>query len=108
MIFLGEHETMGLAYQEALASNLPILAWDIGSWQDPQRAEHGLGTVPATSVPYFSDECGDRFRGPHDFDEAFGRFWARLDSYEPRQFIGREMTLEKSAQLYMSYYSRAS
>ncbi|HEX8210911.1 MAG TPA: hypothetical protein VF584_12110 [Longimicrobium sp.] len=107
MIFLGEHETMGLAYQEALASNLPILAWDIGFWQDPQRAEHDLGSVPATSVPYFSDECGDRFRGPHDFPEAFDRFWPRLASYEPRRFIAREMTLEKSAQLYMSYYSQA-
>ena len=28
MIFLCEHETQGIAYQEALSSDVPILAWD--------------------------------------------------------------------------------
>src|SRR5262249_429032 len=35
MLFLCEHETQGLAYQEALASNVPVLAWDNGFWLDP-------------------------------------------------------------------------
>ncbi len=38
MIFLCEHETQGLAYQQALSCNVPVLAWDRGDgyWQkDP-------------------------------------------------------------------------
>ncbi|HEU4642891.1 MAG TPA: hypothetical protein VFS44_10600, partial [Gemmatimonadaceae bacterium] len=37
MVFLCEHETQGLAYQEALACNVPVLAWDQGYWLDPVR-----------------------------------------------------------------------
>ncbi len=37
MIFLCEHETQGLAYQQALSCNVPILAWDRGGyWRDPE------------------------------------------------------------------------
>jgi hypothetical protein len=30
LVFLCEHETQAIAYQEALASNVPVLAWDNG------------------------------------------------------------------------------
>ena len=39
MIFLVEHETQGIAYQEAMACDVPILAWDQGNWLDPKRLE---------------------------------------------------------------------
>ena len=107
MIYLCEHETQGCAYQEALASNVPVLAWDPGFWRDPLAEKFEDGPVPATSVPYFSEECGDRFRGVEAFDEVFDRFWARLSSYEPRRYVARELTLEKSADLYMGYYRAA-
>ena len=36
VLFLCEHETQGQAYQQILATDTPILAWDRGgSWQDP-------------------------------------------------------------------------
>jgi hypothetical protein len=47
MLFLCEHETRGLAYQEALASNVPILAWDTGFWLDPRRPLYDPNPVPA-------------------------------------------------------------
>ncbi|MDP9349749.1 MAG: hypothetical protein M3P24_11510 [Gemmatimonadota bacterium] len=108
MLFLGEHETMGLAYQEALASNVPVLAWDNGYWLDPQRLLYEAEPVPASSVPYFSEGCGERFRDSGEFDAAFERFWSRLDSYEPRRFVAGELSQEKSAQLYMEYYRQAA
>jgi hypothetical protein len=104
MIFLCEHETQGLAYQEALASNVPILAWDPGTWRDPQRITLNLGKVPTSSVPYFSDACGVRFRNLEEFFPAFERFWTRLDSFRPRSFVETNLSLSHSAQLYMGYY----
>ncbi len=51
MIFLCEHETQGIAYQQALSSGVPILAWDRrGFWQDPAFYPH--------KVPIFS--CDER------------------------------------------------
>ena len=53
LLFLCENETQGIAYQEAMASNAPVLAWDRGYWADPQWKEH-LATAPwASSVPFF-------------------------------------------------------
>lgn len=107
MIFLGEHETQGFAYQEALASNVPVLAWDQGWWLDPTRLKFENRPIRATSVPYFSEECGDRFRNLDEFDEALDRFWSRIGDFEPRAYVERELSLKKSAEVYMSYYNAA-
>jgi hypothetical protein len=108
MVFLCEHETQGMAYQEALASNVPILAWDNGFWLDPHRAEWEDLPVPASSVPYFSAECGERFRGAGELEEALERFWGRLDGYTPRAFVARELSQKGSAELYMRHYRAAA
>lgn len=107
MLFLCEHETQGMAYQEALASNVPILAWDQGWWLDPQRLNYTTEPIPACSVPYFSAECGETFSDIESFTPAFGRFWAHLDQYEPRQFVERELSLKGSAELFMKHYRSA-
>jgi hypothetical protein len=108
MLFLCEHETQGMAYQEALASNVPVLAWDNGFWQDPERLRYEAGPVPVTSVPYFSEECGERFGDIGEFEEVFERFWSRLDSYEPRAYVARELSFAGSAELYMKCYTEAA
>ena len=62
MIFCCEHETQGIAYQEALACDIPILAWDRGGhWQDPSFYPHRVQYGPVTSVPYWDERCGDTF-----------------------------------------------
>lgn len=108
MLFLCEHETQGLAYQEALASNVPVLAWDNGFWLDPQRERFGADPVPATSVPYFSPECGERFRDASDFPAALDAFWSRLGAYEPRAYVRRALSLEGSARTYLEHLDRAA
>jgi len=107
MIFLCEHETQGLAYQECMASNVPILAWDNGYWLDPNRTQYTNDAVPASSVPYFSAECGERFAGMDDFDEAFDRFLGGLDGYTPRAYVERELSFAGSARLYIDAYEEA-
>ncbi|HEX2095671.1 MAG TPA: hypothetical protein VHG28_24955, partial [Longimicrobiaceae bacterium] len=108
LLFLCEHETQGIAYQEALASNVPVLAWDNGFWLDPNRLHFEPEPVPASSIPYFSPECGERFRDAGEFDAAWERFWSRLGAYEPRRFVARELSLERSAGLYLTWYARAA
>jgi hypothetical protein len=105
MLFLCEHETQGFAYQECLASNVPILAWDNGYWQDPMWRKYEDKPVPASSVPYFSSECGERFADLASFPEALETFLSRLPGYEPRAYVRRELSFERSAELYMAAYS---
>jgi hypothetical protein len=78
MIFLCEHESQGLAYQECLACDVPILAWDQGWWLDPNRIRWGTPDVPATSVPYFDSRCGEKFKGIEEFETQLERFLERL------------------------------
>ena len=108
MIFLCEHETQGMAYQECLAANVPILAWDNGYWLDPRRTEYTTEPVPASSVPYFSPECGERFAGIDDFDNALALFLERLAGYQPRAYVKRELSFASSAALYMAAYESAA
>jgi hypothetical protein len=107
MIFLSGHETQGIAYQEAMSCNVPILAWVNGYWLDPQRARFEAAPVPATSVPYFSGACGDTFAGAHDFEAALDRFLARHGSYEPRRFVAENLSLDLSGRRYLEHYRAA-
>ena len=68
MIFLCEHETQGIAYQQALACGIPILAWDRrGYWRDPEFYPHRVKFGPVTSVPYWDERCGRTFADAGEF-----------------------------------------
>jgi glycosyltransferase involved in cell wall biosynthesis len=101
MVFLCEHESQGFACCEALSMNVPVFAWDQGAWLDPNRTiwreKH---PVHATSVPFFDDRCGARFKNIKDFGDGFDHFWknVRKGSYLPREYVLENLTLKKSAQ----------
>jgi hypothetical protein len=107
MVFLCEHETQGLAYQEAMASNVPILAWDNGFWLDPLWKRFSKTMIPATSVPYFSADCGERFADFAAFVPTLDRFIARWPLLQPRKYVAENLTMQRSAEMYASYYFRA-
>ncbi len=106
MLFLSANETQGLACQEAMASGVPVLAWDQGFWDDGPRFEPE--PVPASSVPYFAPECGERFRDLAGFDPALDRLLSGLDGYDPRGYVERELSLERSADAYLACYAQAA
>ena len=63
--------------------------------------------MPATSVPYFSDRCGETFAGADDFASALDRFLLRRSSYAPRCFVSHNLSLESSGQRYLEFYRAA-
>ena len=104
MVFLCEHETQGLAYQQALSCNVPIFAWDRGGyWQDPSYYPHKVKFEPVTSVPYWDDRCGKRFISAADFAAKWEEFWANVvaGDFKPREFIVENLTLEGCARQYV-------
>ena len=102
MIFLCEHESQGIAYQECLASDVPILAWDQGWWLDPSWTKKDGPPVPATSVPYWDERCGVKFRGIEEFPVQLDVFLDRLKhrQFAPRSYILEHLTLEQCAARY--------
>jgi hypothetical protein len=103
-IFLCEHETQGIAYQQMLAGGLPLLAWDRGGfWQDPSWYPHTIQFKPVTSVPYWDERCGLKF-------QSFAGFGAQLDNFlslndenrfDPRAYILENLTLAACAANYV-------
>lgn len=102
VIFLCEHETQGLAYQQILATGIPILAWDRGGyWQDLYYYPDKVKYQPVSSVPYWDDRCGMKFTNADDFKKELTVFLTRLDEFKPRDYIMENLTLESAAQAYL-------
>ena len=110
MLFLCEHETQGLAYQEAMSSGVPILAWDPGLWLDAWRFRYGEAIVPATSVPYFDERCGRTFETYVDFEDRLDDFLEALNAgtLRPRDYVLDELTIEKCSQRYLDLLAVAN
>lgn len=110
-IFLCEHETQGLAYQQILATNTPILAWDRGSfWEDPCYFPERVKFEPVSSVPYWDQRCGLTFRSIEDFPLLLGEFNKKLKDkfFSPRDYILQNLTLEICARKYVDIYNEIS
>jgi glycosyltransferase involved in cell wall biosynthesis len=107
MIFLCEHETQGIAYQQALACGIPIFAWDRGGcWQDPEFYPQRVKFGPVTSVPYWDERCGRTFADATEFRERLSQFCAELTHYSPRDYILQNLTLEICARRYLEHVQK--
>jgi glycosyltransferase involved in cell wall biosynthesis len=109
MIFLCEHETQGLAYQEALATGVPLLSWrGTDVWVDPEYHPERVTYGPVSATPYWDDRCGVQFPGVAGFPAALDEFLARLPEFRPREFILDGLTLEQSARMYLEHHDAVS
>lgn len=103
-IFLCEHETQGIAYQQILSSGLPILAWDRGGyWQDPYWYPEKIKFKPVTSVPYWDERCGLKFDSIAEFGDKLTEFTMKVKEnlFQPRAYVLQNLTLEKCAADYI-------
>lgn len=109
MIFLSAHESQGIAYQECLSTDVPVIAWDQGLWLDPVRFKYGRPIVPATSVPFFDERCGVKFRDAGEFLARFDAFYeaALSNRFSPREFVLENLTIEKSTKRMLDIYRSA-
>ena len=85
-------ESQGIAVQEIMSMGVPIIAWDIKEWLDQGEAYR----VPATSIPYWDERCGEVFFNIDDLEVTFSKFYATLDQYDPKAFIKDSLSFECS------------
>ena len=85
-------ESQGIAVQEIMSMGVPIIAWDIKEWLD-QGEEY---RVPATSVPFWDERCGEKFYSIDKLGETFDNFYARIDDYDPKAYVKEYLSFESS------------
>jgi hypothetical protein len=111
MLFLCEHETQGIAYQQALSRNVPVLAWDPGGdWPDPEYYPDRVRFGPVSSVPYWDDRCGRRFAAGEEFEGVWDDFWSGVGArrFAPRRFVLEHLTLAGAAAAYVRLFDAAT
>lgn len=74
-------ETQGIAIQEMMSCDLPLIVWDVAEWLDRGPAH----ICAATSVPYFDGTCGETFYKSEDIDVVYEKFIN--NNYSPRNYI---------------------
>ena len=101
--------------QPFLTSAVTILVLDAISMYD----EHPDGAtctyqskkplpLRATSVPYWSDECGIRITSFLQLQNALERMMSNYSSFAPRRFIERELSPEKCMRNILDYFQMNS
>ena len=89
-IVLDNTESQGVAIEEMMSCNLPLLVWDVTHWVD--RGEQHK--VEATSIPYWDDRCGVKFNSWDELEDSFNTLISNLNSYNPRDFIKETLSLD--------------
>ena len=109
MIFLCEHETQGIAYQQALSCGVSILAWDRGGyWRDPTYYPHKVKFGPVSSVPYWDQRCGVKFTGIGEFEPKLEEFIHHMNAGQnaPRDYVVENLELAAKAREYLGIVQR--
>ena len=101
-IIVGRPETQGIAYQEMMSSNMPLLLWDVKEWYDYGVPEPYQKYPEPTLAHYFSDECGIKFYSKEEFNEIFDKFVTT--NYTPKEYVLRELSYKVSVKNLLSLF----
>lgn len=101
-IFLSMHESQGLAYQQILSANVPIIAWEKGGYWEDYEYYPKIKFIGSSSTPYWDKRCGVKFTNEEEFVLKLPSFLK--SSFAPREYILNNLTLEICAEEYYNIY----
>jgi hypothetical protein len=106
VVWHGCHESQGIALQEALAMNVPILVCDVTrlSQEVGGRFPPGLDRVPVTSAPYFDDRCGLRAESLADVGEVVEQMLLGRSRFSPRTYVEENLSLDGQARRFVELW----
>jgi len=101
-IWVGAHESQGFALQEALSCDVPLIVWNIRSMN--QELGSNLPDIPATTIPYWNEQCGEFFYDKTEWETVFSKFQNNcvLGTYNPRQFILDNLSVDICEKRFMN------
>lgn len=111
VIWHGASESQGIALQEALACNVPILLWDVATLKqfwigggDCYLFSEDEKQFPVTAAPYFDQTCGIKIWSIEELEPAIHRMQSEWSTFEPRAFVIKNLSLEKQAMELLDFY----
>lgn len=108
VVWHGRHESQGIALEEALAADRPVLVVDVATvldaYGDGYRFEPRDGQFPATAAPYFDETCGIKVSHVRELPAALEIMRETLDAYRPRDFVLRHLSLEGQARAFVALW----
>jgi hypothetical protein len=91
-IWLGCHESQGFALEEAFSCNVPLFVWSVKS----MNQEYGCNyhDIPATTIPYWDERCGEFTYDIENFYNKFQNFLSKIETYRPREYILENLSID--------------
>jgi hypothetical protein len=114
VIWLGRQESQGIALEEAMATNVPILVWDIlkiGHWSPTKKeidifTKEELEYTNCTSAYYFDETCGIITKNIEEIEESIKKMELVWQSFKPREYILKNLSLEKQAKDFIELFNK--
>jgi glycosyltransferase involved in cell wall biosynthesis len=111
IIWHGGAESQGIALQEAMACDVPILLCDVTSLSQTRGGytfDECLYHFPVTAAPYFDEMCGIRIRDFKDLRQAIEQIIDMRDQFRPREYVLKNLSLEKQAREFVRLWEEWS
>ena len=115
VIWIGRQESQGVAFQEALASDIPVLVWDVprlGHWLPDTVAEEKMFSSEesafdaATAAPYFDEHCGYKILDKEELAGFIAKMEAGYLTFRPREFVLENLALESQARALLEIFKK--
>lgn len=86
-VIVDAHESQGFAIQEALSCDVPLIVWNSKFMNQEYGSKYDK--VNCTTIPYWSEECGEYFDNYLDLEKTYNIFIKNFkeNNYRPREFI---------------------
>lgn len=110
VIWLGRQESQGIALQEILASNVPVLVCDVesvghcvgGGELNSEEKDY----KDTTSAEYFDGRCGVKIKNLININSAIEKMESGFNGFSPREYILENLSLEGQAKKLINLYEK--
>lgn len=111
VVWVGCPESQGLALEEALATDVPVLLWDATRLEQANidgvyTFDSRFNDFPVTSAPYFDTRCGRRITLLAELGGALEDMRRTWPSYRPRLFVMEHLSLDGQARALIDLWQR--
>ena len=106
VVWHGRHESQGIALQEALAMDVPVLLCDVQRLSEEVGGNFPseLDRVPVTAAPYFDEACGRRAGSLDEVGAVAEDMLLRRSSFSPREYVRANLSLEGQARRFVALW----
>ncbi len=113
VIWIGRQESQGIALQEALSTDTPVLVWDVKNFGHSQWSQENNFYLEiekeyenCTSAPFFDDSCGMVIDNKNQLKDAIFKMNNSYQDFAPRKFVQENLSLEKQALDFLDLYQK--